>query len=65
MNSDSEEKAVRGVIQFSGCTHQQKHRVKRMEPCWRGFLLHNTLLGALQGIRVHVCVGDALLYGSE
>lgn len=63
MNSDSEEKAVRAVIQCSGCTHQHKHRVRRMEPCWRGFLLHNVLLGALQGIThnvdgVHVYLED-------
>lgn len=46
MNSDSEEKAVRVVIQSSGCTHQHQHWLRRMEPCWRGFLLHHVLLGA-------------------
>lgn len=64
MNSDSEEKAVRAVIQSSGCSHQHQHckkkrKKERKEPCWRSFLLHNMLLGALQHLTHYehgVCV---------
>lgn len=37
-----------------------------MEPCWRGFLLHNVLLGALQGITHYVDgVHDAVRFSGR